>query len=40
VDWGVALADTESGQTSTTGEFTPDVKAGDNRVHFSATILY
>lgn len=39
VDWGVALTDTDSGQT-VAGQFTPDVTAGSSRFHISATILY
>ncbi len=39
LDWGIALHDTEAGQT-VNGEFSPDWTAGRSRVHLVATILY
>lgn len=39
LDWGIALSDTEAGQT-VGSEFSPDWTAGRSRFHVSATILY
>jgi hypothetical protein len=40
VDWGVALRDTNAGRNAAGGGFIPDVTAGSNRFHISATLLY
>lgn len=40
VDWGVALTDTEAGQTQIGGGFAPNVTSGSSQIHLSATILY
>ncbi|MCC6661571.1 MAG: ShlB/FhaC/HecB family hemolysin secretion/activation protein [Phycisphaerales bacterium] len=40
LDWGFALLDTEAGQVDEAGQFEPEVRAGDSRLHLTATIMY